>query len=60
MKKCEICGKDISSYITPCKLNLYGSSDFYELDVCEKCYNYGSDCFTPEEVDNIMGVKEEN
>lgn len=52
---CDSCGEktlDRESII------LDGTDDFYNLEVCEECYDRLSDCYTPEQVDKLMRVRQ--
>lgn len=51
---CDSCSKKVLERDT---ITLNGTDDFYNLDVCDECYDRLSDVYTPEQVDRLMGVK---
>lgn len=51
---CDSCGKRV---LYREALTLNGTDDFYNLEVCEECYDKLLDCYTPEQVDKLMERK---
>lgn len=49
---CDSCGTKVLDRES---ITLNGTDDFYNLEVCEECYERLLDCYTPEQVDRLMG-----
>lgn len=53
MNKCDICKKETDKELR--EIGLYGTNDYYILNVCEQCYElYDGDYYPLEEVDEII------
>lgn len=54
IKRCDICNKE---HETRYELILHGTEDFYNMEVCDKCYDlYSNDYFSPEMIDDLVGL----